>query len=170
MNRCAPLTPLLLPPGYRDRYDDRYRDGPRRDMDRGFGGRDRYDDRSRDYDRGRMFPKDCWARARLLPRRTSCPAWPGSPPVAGEGVPKTSRRSSSPGNFNPWPCSGPCQSPGLARILRPLGRRRPAGRLLLCPAGLGGIGLTGKGFLSSCRLRFQDRQRQEGLRQRVSPG
>ncbi|KAM6289056.1 LOW QUALITY PROTEIN: eukaryotic translation initiation factor 4B, partial [Aegotheles albertisi] len=35
-----------------DRYDDRYRDGPRRDMDRGFGGRDRYDDRSRDYDRG----------------------------------------------------------------------------------------------------------------------
>uniref|UniRef100_A0ACB8EMJ3 Eukaryotic translation initiation factor 4B n=1 Tax=Sphaerodactylus townsendi TaxID=933632 RepID=A0ACB8EMJ3_9SAUR len=36
----------------RDRYDsDRYRDGPRRDMDR-FGGRDRYDDRSRDYDRG----------------------------------------------------------------------------------------------------------------------
>ncbi|KFQ71431.1 Eukaryotic translation initiation factor 4B, partial [Phaethon lepturus] len=44
-------TPLL-PPGYRDRYDDRYRDGPRRDMDRGFGGRDRYDDRSRDYDRG----------------------------------------------------------------------------------------------------------------------
>ncbi|NXD30946.1 IF4B factor, partial [Spelaeornis formosus] len=38
--------------GYRDRYDDRYRDGPRRDMDRGFGSRDRYDDRSRDYDRG----------------------------------------------------------------------------------------------------------------------
>ncbi|KGL91164.1 Eukaryotic translation initiation factor 4B, partial [Charadrius vociferus] len=51
-DNLPPLPPLLLPPGYRDRYDDRYRDGPRRDMDRGFGGRDRYDDRSRDYDRG----------------------------------------------------------------------------------------------------------------------
>ncbi|NXK28264.1 IF4B factor, partial [Arenaria interpres] len=46
------VTALELHPWYRDRYDDRYRDGPRRDMDRGFGGRDRYDDRSRDYDRG----------------------------------------------------------------------------------------------------------------------
>ncbi|NXD74644.1 IF4B factor, partial [Eolophus roseicapillus] len=45
-------TPPSPTPGYRDRYDDRYRDGPRRDMDRGFGSRDRYDDRSRDYDRG----------------------------------------------------------------------------------------------------------------------
>ncbi|NWU30015.1 IF4B factor, partial [Dyaphorophyia castanea] len=45
------MTPIPLT-GYRDRYDDRYRDGPRRDMDRGFGSRDRYDDRSRDYDRG----------------------------------------------------------------------------------------------------------------------
>ncbi|NXA43982.1 IF4B factor, partial [Eudromia elegans] len=45
----VPSSPI---PGYRDRYDDRYRDGPRRDMDRGFGSRDRYDDRSRDYDRG----------------------------------------------------------------------------------------------------------------------
>ncbi|NWX20157.1 IF4B factor, partial [Aegotheles bennettii] len=54
-NRVPPSCPRsapLLPAGYRDRYDDRYRDGPRRDMDRGFGGRDRYDDRSRDYDRG----------------------------------------------------------------------------------------------------------------------
>lgn len=80
-------------------------------MDRGFGGRDRYDDRSRDYDRGEMFPKDRWgagSRGQAQPRR---PAWPSSPPVAGEGVRKRSGCSSSPGSFNPRPRSSPSRFP-----------------------------------------------------------